>query len=67
MTKVKIKGKAYSAKGQVGWFKPALWITSAEIDFNNYVVMINDKTYTTWSPKFKKAFDDDRLIRMLQQ
>jgi len=67
VTKVKLKGKRYSKKGQVGWSDPGLIITAEDINFQYYVVMINGKTYTIWSQKFKKAFDDDRIFRMLQQ
>jgi len=67
VTKVKLKGKKYSAKGQVGWKDPGLSATAEDINFQYYVVMINDKTYTIWSRKFKKAFDDDRIFRMLMQ
>jgi len=67
MTTYKLKGKRYSANGQVGWSVPPLWMKAEDINLEYQVVMINGKTYTVWSKKFKKAFDDDRLIRLLQQ
>ena len=67
MTKIKLKGKKYSTKGQVGWHEPQIELTAEDINLQYYVVMINGKTYTIWSRKFKKAFDDDRIFRMLMQ
>lgn len=67
MTELKLKGKKYSAIGQIGWFVPALWMSAGDISFTSYVVKINGKTYTTWSEKFSKAYEDDRIIRTLME
>ena len=49
------------------WFEPGLWITADRINFRVYCVRIDNKTYSVGSPKFVKAFEDDRILRTLKQ
>jgi len=62
MTEIKIKKYGHSA-----WFEPALWMKPGDINFKSYVVKVNDKTYTIWSRKFEKAYEDDRIMRTLMR
>ncbi len=59
MTTVKRK------KSNEGWYEPARHLSAEEMFFSIYVVKINGKTYTCYSNKFKKAFEKDRLFRVL--
>lgn len=54
-------------KSNSPWIEPALWLKAGHINFKSFVVRINKKTYTVYSRKFAKAYEDDRLLRTLMQ
>jgi len=48
-------------------FTPALWMKARDINFHMYTAIINDEIFPTYSLEFAKKYEQDRLIRILQE
>ena len=62
MTGIKVKSNRFAF-----WFEPAYWMTADNINFETHTVMVDDVIYTSPSDEFIKAFNADRLIRILRR
>ena len=50
-----------------GWYTPAKWMLADEVDFRFRVVKIDGQVYTEYSVEFAKKFNQDRIVKLLQQ
>jgi len=53
-------------RGKV-WFEPALWMKAEHFNFNEVIVRVNKRIYRSRTVEFVKAYEDDRIIRMLRE